>query len=174
MHRLLLKSSLTLCFKAVQDGPTATINSAGTDINVSFCNRLAIPSRWAFLLEWRRGGGGLIHHPGSPTRLFSARTQRATDGGVGSRGASVTPWCKIQTSSRQRQLAIPQPAPASPPSDASSLAGLAEKLHKWTKTTSIDSSAISWREEPIYFLQSRRCPSLFIDNPLTLAFRCHA
>lgn len=81
---------------------------------------------------------------------------------------------KIQTSSRQRQLAAPQPAPSPPPPPASSLAGLAEKLHKCTKTASIDSSAISWRYELFIFLQSLHCVSLFTQTPFTLMVRSHA
>lgn len=58
---------------------------------------------------------------------------------------------KIQTSSRQRQLAVLQPAPSPPPPSTSSLAGLAEKLHKCTEKASIDSSAISWRQDLFIF-----------------------
>lgn len=182
-HRLLLKSSLTLCFKAAQDDTIGTIHLQRTDIDVSFCTPLAICSRWGFLLEWGRGGGGLIHHPGSHTHGSSVWQTMQRYNAAGDRrkrrlsGSVSDTEVKIQTSSRQRQPAVPQPAPSNtPPPPHPRL------LPCWVgrKTAQVHKNAINWfirnilKGRAIYFLQSRRWLSLFTHTPLALTVRCHA
>lgn len=146
---------------------------------------------WVFALDspfrpaegFRRSGGGevedssitQVYPHGSSVWQTKQRYNAAGDRRKRRVSGSISDTVvKIQTSSRQRQLAVPQPAP-------SLLNPLPPPLLGWQKNCTsgqkhhqlIHPQYLEGKNLFIFHRVAAVLP-LFIDTPLALAFRCHA